>query len=447
MAEILNAAEVPYEPGTWEGLANKLDQGAPAPGAAETPQFDEMMRSTLGNLEASYKPEHWNMLSQRLDHEGTIRRIRLHKVAEAAIILLVVANFQTFLDGGSRLFKMPVPQEQAAPEVPMAHKSRKHNNHPDAAPTIGGAILTPAEMAQAASENALFASNYNTLTDNNNNSLPSNGTVPSTLPPTIGNAILDPNGQQVPAGLRPLTLLAALGLDMVNYPYNVPMAGISNGSSAKTRQSKGHVYLMASAGLYQQQLKDVTGYSTRFNTTEAGLRAGVRKGKWGVEAGLAYSPQGYTTDTHVFDFYKQDGITYGVTYDQVHADVVNVPVKVTRQIARAGRTRLHLTGGATAHVAASKSASFKTIQYPTTPSQLADHPTTPSTKGALEGGQLNTNSYVSVDAGLRIEHKISPRTSAFIEPQYHRYALGKGYGNEKSKIQAIGVQAGVMAAL
>jgi hypothetical protein len=448
IAEILNATEVPYEPGSWEGLANKLDRAAPPSGTPEAPKFDEMMRSALGTLEPSYKPEHWNMLAQRLDQEGIVRRVRLHKVAEAAIILLVVVNFQTFLDGGSHFFRMPVPQEQSAPEVPMAHKSHKHQNLPGTTSTIGSAILAPPEMISTTTEQSLSASNY-TSTSGSNGSTVLNNTGLPTVPPTIGAAILDPNGQPVPAGLRPLTLLAALGLDAIGYHQNIPMAGISTGTLTKKQRHKSRVYLMASAAMYQQRLKDINGYSTRFNTTEASLRAGVRKGKWGMEAGLAYAPQGYNTDTQVFDFYKQDGITYGLTYDQIHADMVNVPLKVTRQVARAGRTLLHLTAGATAHIAANKSASFKSIQYANLPSgqQLAGKPTIPASKGVLEGGHLNVNSYVTVDAGLRIEHKISPHTSAFIEPQYHRYVAGNGISNEKSRIQAMGVQAGVMAAL
>lgn len=451
IGEILNNAEAPFEPGSWDAMSKKLDQmAAPAPDpAGEAPRFDNMMRSALSGIEPSYQPAHWNMLSQRLDNQGAVRRVRLHKVAEAAIILLVVANFQAFLDGGLRLFHMPVRQEVPVQEVPMANKSHKRSNPHGAAPTIGSAVSMEAAATTNSAQEVFMAANNGRQFPANNGF--DNAAVPAVLPPTIASAILDPNGQPVPAGLRPLTLLAALGLDLIDYQQNIEMAGVHTTPVTKPGKHRSSgVYLMASVNAYRHRLKDANEYGTRFNTVGAGLSVGVKKGKWSAEAGMAYSPQAFSTDTHVFEFFKKNNTTYGVSYDQIQADVVDVPVKVLREVARFGRTRLHVTAGATAHLAVQKDATYKNIQYasaPPSPKPLADEPALPTNKGVLEGGNVGGNSYVSLDAGVRIEHKISARASAFVEPQYRRFASGKGYSNEKSKTQSIGFQAGVIAAL
>lgn len=451
IGEILNNAEAPYEPGSWDAMSKKLDQmAAPAPDpAGEAPRFDNMMRTALSGIEPAYQPSHWNMLSQRLDNQVAVRRVRLHKVAEAAIILIVVANFQAFLDGGMRLFHMPIKEKAPAQEVPMANKSHKRSNSKGAAPTIGTAVSMDVTTATGnnGSETLMAANNGQFSADNSIGST----VIAAAVPPTVGSAILDPNGRPVPAGLRPLTLLAALGLDLIDYQQNVEMAGVHTTPVTKPGKHRSNgVYLMASVNAYRHRLKDANDYVTQFNTVGAGLSAGIRKGKWSAEAGLAYSPQAFSTDTHVFEFFKKNNTTYGVSYDQIQADVVDVPVKVLREVARFGRTRLHVTAGATAHLAVQKNATYKNIQYasaPPSPKPLTDEPVLPSNKGVLEGGNVGGNSYVSVDAGVRIEHKISARASAFVEPQYRRFASGKGYSNEKSKTQSIGFQAGVIAAL
>jgi hypothetical protein len=64
----------------------------------------------------------------------------------------------------------------------------------------------------------------------------------------------------------------------------------------------------------------------------------------------------------------------------------------------------------------------------------------------MEGGGLAHNAYATADLGLRLEHNLGKRFTAFIEPVY-RQNLGGGFGPRSAQISTFSVQAGVMASL
>ena len=131
ISEILKGIDMPYEPSTWDALSTKLDQQVTPPGitsvANSSPDFqafDQRMRSALDGIEMPYQPASWDKMAQRLDRSGMVNLIRRHKVAEAAIILLIAVNFQTIFENSSRWFHMP-QQEETPVEEPMARNSSR----------------------------------------------------------------------------------------------------------------------------------------------------------------------------------------------------------------------------------------------------------------------------------------------------------------------------------
>ena len=421
---------------------------APAP-VADHAAFDDKMRTTLENTAAPYQSMHWDMLAQKMDNSTLIRRVRTHKVVEAVIMLLLLLNFQAVMNTSTRLFNFPpaevAPQEQERPraDAKPAGKNRKSGEMA----TIGAAIELPAP-AFATSSNAL-QSMYALMGDNPAVAIPATLLVPATL----GAAVMIPGREEIPGGLRPLTLLAALGLEALDYPQQPrPMAGLIQADISRTAaEAKSRkTYLMAFAGWNNNRLKEATGYNTRFNNTAVGAKVGARRGKWGIETGVAYSKQRYTNETHVASLFKENGITYGISPDQTNAEMVSVPVKVTARIARWGRTSVHLTGGGSANIAATKNTGYKKVEFPALPSSLPlpnTPPETPAANGWFENGSFATNSYATLDAGVRLEQKISGRFAAFIEPQISRQVAGKGYGATSSHTNTIGFQAGLISML
>jgi hypothetical protein len=136
----------------------------------------------------------------------------------------------------------------------------------------------------------------------------------------------------------------------------------------------------------------------------------------------------------------------------VEADIVAVPVKITRRIAQFGQTTAHATAGVTTNFAVNKNYEYGSVFYPgQAPSGNLAPSQQPKLKqngqGVLENGSLKGNVYASADIGVRIEQPIGRRIAAFVEPGY-RMALGnKGIGPNPAKINTLSVQAGVLATL
>lgn len=442
MADLLNGLEAPYEPASWDALRQKMEDTAPAPDSGVN-HFDTRMKSVLEDMNAPFQSNHWDMLAARLDRIAVVKRIRFHKVAEAAIVILIVANFQAFLEGGARLFHMPAPvQEAPAAERPMANNHRK--NRASQSNTV--------EVLPTLATSALFETNLESIHTNSTEAGSAAITDLSTSAPaasTIGQAMIGPDGQPIPTGIRPLTLMAALGLDLVKSTEPQPMAAVLPIKVTDHKRKSTQTWLMAYGGGYQHRLKDDNSYSTRFSTPLAGVSAAIRRGAWGVEAGLAYTHQQYTTATDVFALHQSGDNVFGTSYDQVQAGIVSVPVKVTRRLARFGKNSIHATAGATANVATEKNYKYKQIEYPSLPQgqTVPNQPTLPAANGVFEKGSVADNFYATIDAGVRFERKIAARLTAYVEPQYRQFAGGKSYGPQKSRMNSIGVQAGVMAAL
>lgn len=458
ISEILKGIDMPYEPSTWDALSAKLDQQVTPtdipPAAGSSPDFqafDQRMRSALDGIEMPYQPANWDKMAQRLDRSGMVNLIRRHKVAEAAIILLIAMNFQTIFDNSSRWFHMP-PQEETPVEEPMAgNATRKHQHGKGTISQAIVGVLPTSPMAQA-----VVSTHLHSTPTTSNIAAVFAATIPNLeaqgTPKSINTALIGADGERIPQGLRPLTLLAALNLDQIDRQYQVsPMAGIympKEKSSSTTNNKRSAKYIMAHVGAARQQYKGSNDYQTNFNTATVGVQVGKRKGKWGVETGLAYTPQVYDSETKIVGFHKDFGRVLGTSYDQIQATIVSVPVKVTRRIARFGKNSVHAVAGTVANIAVEKNYTYKEIEYPTGPSALpTDKPSLPTSNGLFEGGKSGNNIYVSAEAGVRFERRLNNRMSAYVEPQYRRFVAGKGIGPVKGKTNAVGVQAGVVALL
>jgi hypothetical protein len=451
IAEHLKEVEMPYEPASWDALQAKLDQLPPAtPPDAGPNAFDQRMRAMLEEVDMPYQPMHWDKMAQQLDHSAVVRRVRAWKMAEIAAVFLLAINLQVILDNGTRWFHMPRPQEttpEAAPD--MASSSRQKGNRTIASGLYVPALLPTASLAQ----NASALTTHTTLYNAHNASQAVHAATITTpaetvnLPGSINQALVDANGQPLPKGLRPLTLLAALGLDHIEQlqPKSPAMAALLT-PQPKKAVKKSSAYLMAYGGADQQSYTGKSGYSTKYNTVNGGIRAGKRNGKWGMEAGIEFAPVAFAPEDDVIGFYKQNGRVLATKYDRVRANMVSVPARLTRQIVRVGRTSVHAVAGLTAHFAANKSYEFRDEELVSSPSSLSnDQPTLPQSKGIFENGTLYGNSYLTTDASVRVEHRLNRRMAAYVEPQYRRHANGRGVGPNASKNNAIGVQAGVIA--
>ena len=144
---------------------------------------------------------------------------------------------------------------------------------------------------------------------------------------------------------------------------------------------------------------------------------------------------------------------YGSYASEVSADMVSIPVKITRRVARISKVSFQAVAGFTANIALEKAYHYRTVFFPglSPSSQPPGADQQPQLrqkgKGLLESGQLNGNVYASADAGVRVEVPISDNLTLYAEPTYRQAITRKGVGPKKASINSVCLQIGVLAGL
>lgn len=460
----LENLEPPFDPTTWDALQQKLDAANAAPAAEEAPApppsrgtvTEQQIADFLRDFEVGYQPADWNLLSQQMDHRAEVRRIRLHKAAEAVLMLLLLANLQSVLTGSAKLFRMPVPAAPQPVEKPANRPiaSNRHGHGLASAVVVEPSVATPGQLAAEHTivpETTLVANVPVTL-----DVILANGQPAESVPQGIANQLIGPDGQPLPAGLRPLTLLAMLGLDQfaTQQPAATTLAAAVRVPTTKANPSVGErLYAQIFAGWERNhtQFADASASSTNPGNS-AGVLVGARRGKWGVEGGVAYARRSYNTEKEIITFRKTGpNSAVGTSLDGVRADFVAVPVRATRQLAHLGRTKVVAAAGATANFAMGKKYRFREYNMPLPPNQVPGigqpDATLPVAESLLNGGNLADNFYATADLALRVEQPVTRRLTAFVEPVYSRAVTPGGFGPKSARTHSVAVQAGVMAAL
>jgi len=445
MKSVLENLEPEFDPATWEMLERRMDSAAFEEQPAAVDEVDKAVYHTLHRLEAPYQQAHWNTLATRMLVIATrVRRLRIAKTAEAAIFLLLLWNTESYW-GTSTVPAIPAPRFN--PAVPVAQAGTPHGSRLKSTRTkdgLAGVSLQP--LVADALNNRLNLPGTASLLSENYLSAPSAGDMLLQL-----NALAEQAHANVYAAAAPLPPhLFALSMPASEKPF-----GLQQMITPAKTTAKSPFYLSTSLLADMDQISTADGNYPGSGYGVA-LAGGFRPGKWGVEAGIGYTGKNYTPKQKV-DIYSGNPVDgyYGSTLSNVGADLFTIPVKVTRRLAQAGRTSAHLVAGTTLNMALNKTYDYGTVYYPVgtvPPNLLPDPNQAPNLKnpgkGLLEKGTLADNLYASVDAGIRIEHRLGKgRHTAFVEPAYRRTVAGKGYGPRQEPVNSFSIQAGVLTYL
>ncbi len=436
----LDNIEVPFDPSTWAALEQKLEL-LPAPDAV-----DKALRPSLERLETSYDAGSWPRLASRMDGLSRVRRLRMTKLAEAAIFLLLLLNLQGFF-GAVKSVTNPAPSKQAVPgPIAKAQISKPKN-------LILKTIATPSSeetkdnQGLAAQVLAFVQEVASVFSLNSQNG--DNNTAANAPQPIASNAsLLDPKSFYGQSGLMKFPLGSTLPPQVVE-PILYAGSTISIPGIEIPKVVKPSRFYAATFASFDKNYVREGDFSDKKNGYGGGFAVGYRKGKWGIETGLAYSQKSYQPkEANVA--YQNDPVRGFSLYniDQVDADVFSVPVKVTRRVAKVGKASAHVLVGMAVHFATNKNYDFKTLHYPQPPSPNNPIPiaSLPNGKGVLENGGLAHNAYATADLGIRVEQPLGRHYVAFVEPSYRR-SLGGGFGPNTARINTFSLQAGVMASL
>ncbi len=432
--EGLDALKAPYDAQSWDALAQKLDARQPA----APPDVDAAARR-LQNLEAAFDPADWAALERRLVRERRRRGVLWIKIAEAALLFLLLA----YLSG----FPGDQPARSARPISPLPE--------PVAAVPAQSAQSAPALTKKTRADRGrhirLASAGFSTAAT----ALAGSSEAPQA--PDQMYKRLEAAREQAPvADLR------AVNEKPIAIPCLPVEASALSGSVAPTLPArpffpspaqpavvrKGfYVGGLATAEWNRSVAGDHRHTSAGFS---AGFVAGYRRKKWGLETGLQYARRQYEPARSVTLF---DGnvpnVYYGANLRTVSADLLSIPVRTTRLAWRSGKWEIHAVAGGAAHLALQKSYEYETLiftgQPPSglpviDPDQQAQ--LRPEAQGLLQGGRLRDNAYGTLDLGLRIEYPLSSETIVFVEPAL-RHAFGRGIGPKPGKLHTTGFNLGI----
>lgn len=440
----LENLDVPYDSGTWAALESRLD-ALPGPEA-----MDKTIRPSLEQIDVPYDPGSWSLLAGKMDRIVRVRKLWLTKLAEAAIFLLLLLNLKGFFGVVESVTKpAPVIKENYGP---IAKETRKQARKQSLAADVSTQDANLFQDQSIAEQLASFVQSVaNSFTQSIDNELETQ-VAPAMQPMAANLTLLDPSLFYTQAGKVHFE-------DKFNLP-GLPAQPVLFAGSTIAIQGIGLPKVALQSRFYgatfvslDQNHAQENGFSDKQYGYGGGLAVGYRNGKWGLETGLVYSSKNYQP--------KRDNVEYqndpfnGISYryvNEVDADVISVPVKATRCIAKLGSTTAHAVAGVTTHFAASKRYEYETVHFPPPIPQPNPNPVPPNMaafpegNGVLENGGLTQNVYASADLGLRLEQPIGKRYIAFVEPLY-RQSLTGSLGPNSARINTFSIQAGVMASL
>ena len=426
----LNKLEEPYDPGSWDLLQQKMDASIGEEVPEPVADVDKAVYHTLSRMEAGYQPGDWAKMSAVLDGNRKRRKVFWLKLTEAAAVLLLLFGIDSYSE-----YRSGQPIRRLNPNVPIAAAgmpgdkgSVNHTFSNASANAYGDARAHSYSAAQALPGRpvALISQNQQDIASR----FPYSSRIVNAAPSTS----FDPVPTRVPE------------LSRNKVQPKAPIVTIA------PRKSNWYVLNYAAA---EQNKVRIAGQVRNSRGYGAGVLLGFRQKRWGVEAGAGYAHRSYEPklEIEIYDGNINSGY-YGIGTTKVEADLVSIPVRITREIAQRHKTSILAVAGVSAHLALQKTFKTKTFFFPgSAPSGIpgaADQQTVAdryNAKGILEGGQLKRNVYASADIGVRVEHRIGKRYNAFIEPSYRRQISSNGIGTSNTGINTIGVSAGVIAFL
>lgn len=464
LKSVLEDIEVPYEPTSWSALSEKLD-------ARTLPDIlpsnmgawvDDAVAHRLEHLEVPFQTAHWDKMAARLDQDQrTRRRIWFTKCAEAAVLLLLLVNLSTWVSNPASETpdRRRIAGQQPQP-VPKKAKGNKRAAQASVQPEAGSPLASILDVFSIAPKTSDPSEQVGQAIDLLNPMIGQpTGTVLQTLEMLANSeaaqqlakeAAAQPIAQQAP------TLPALDFWYLSQRPSSVPNTAAVNALNPRKSVKQQHLYATAQVGLNFDRVQSKGDIHTAQQSAGA-IAVGYRKSKWGVEAGIQYQRKQFQPkrSVEIFAGNAAQGY-YGSYLAEVDADVISVPVRATRRIAKVGKVTAHAIAGLSAHVAVQKGYRNKTLFFPGS-NPAGPDPQSPNTvpqfqqvgKGLLEsGGVWKSNQYATADAGLRLEAPVGQRTAVFVESAY-RHALpgSEGLSNIHSSINTVSLSAGIVAGL
>lgn len=447
LKEVLENLEPPYDPTTWAQLQRRLDAqtGEVPPAAADDATWDAGIRERLERLSAPYEAAGWQALLAKMRLQTRRQRYVYGAKAVEMLLLMLLVWLWDFEQG----------HPPAQPHVPPSSQAVAQN-----AEDVRAARRAPAEPSSASSPAfSTSASASETEATRTTATHPAHGNEPGPQNadeyPDVSFLAADAGAWAEQPSLRPVFL------SPLSVPISVPLSSAASPSTGialapsencPAPASERRFYLLAAVAVQRNHivLPDArrAAYGHGFS-----LRAEYRKRAWAWGTGLEYASLAFAPQyrERIFQGTPQSGY-YAASMAQVRADMLLLPLAVSRRIWSADRWQVWVAGGLTAHLALDKAYDYDYRYYP--PGQLPLTQADPNAQphllergqGLLERGGLASNAYASADVGIRWEYGApGGRYGWYVQPLYRR-GLTPGIGPNAERLHAWALQIGLRVA-
>ncbi len=437
--EVLQNLEAPYAPESWELLQRRMEAATGGVLSHEEAQ----LRHQLEQLSEPYPPEGWQLLYAKMRQRAQ-RRAAVYAAKAVEIALLILLLLWHF-DGKESAYPKtagPVANYSARPKGDMGQLSeitlRKENAEPSASPT----------MQPSAREGGAIPDHYSSQSSLRPGAQASISALDEPQEIDISHKIAPAHWAQ----MEPLPCSAPSLLHRGQTATDLPKA--VSPAPTTTGRTQQHFYLLAGAAFHTGRVHFAEGKTQASAGYGAALRMERRKRHWAVGFGLEYTVLAFAPvyQEQLLQGNPHTGY-YGIRMPQVSADVLALPLTVSRRFLNTPRWQGWATGGLSTHLALSKSYDYDyTYHAPGTlpPTQIdpnAQPPLRERGLGLLEGGGGASNIWLSADAGIRFEYQWTQgRYAGFLQPSY-RHGLSPSIGPGRPHLHVWSLQAGVRIGL
>ncbi len=479
--EKLGKLQAPFDPDSWQLLEQRLEEdgvGAAERGAplADSRGLDEILFEKLHRYEAPYRAGHWHKMEALLEETFTWpRSVLRYKLAELALMALLVLAFWQNTPGGAPFGKGPQAWGPGAGEEPVAPAPASK------------AETAPAPSAAQASAAAAGASRFDQQTMGGGPASPQAAETAANaaplknislsaaglqgrlrwrqLPELPGKkfflpAIPPAPGSNPPAGIyRPapmdMEFLEAPAPGLLAYE---PARVLEEASIRRHRLSPVLRVGMFGSGDYNhvmvppsEEKRISQGFDRYAMGYGGGLSLGLELGRWELESGAIYAARLYPVGLVYVNGSLADGLE-GSELRNSELNILNVPLHLRYNVLHRGNWRAYALAGGALQVAFQ--SNFYTADAPEYSYRPITAPPDPAPgdegllelvrkngRGWFEGGAFGENAYLTGNLGVGLERYIDTRWSIFAQPtlQYSLHYFGQGLGPNNDRINSLSV--------
>ncbi|MEO1516051.1 MAG: hypothetical protein AAFV95_13595 [Bacteroidota bacterium] len=494
----LGNLEVEPGMGHWEEMERLIE-------ASEESPIDEIAYNHLHNLQAPYKPEHWNLMLQRLNQEAFLRQIVYrYKLAEVALFLLVLLTFVQYLpvsvapnladdqQAPAQYLMSPTDQsadlalqsDVATASVISSAATGESATDEVAAPIASSVVDAPKSAgsdstvppAKTAATEKADASNTSSFVSP---SLSSNAPVRSLVSSVPGitarsmRAVSNAAWPSIGLGNGPLEMSLLLPIEKLQsllLPGDGPFAELPDCENCQKGNQRGRlsIGMFAASDInyvmtpYNSKLR-VPSYDQFFAGYGGGISLTYQIRRWSVEIAGIYSAIFYQPERLLIEVNSgnlQSGY-YGRGFRSARMDVLKIPLNLRFRFSNLRKWNIYALAGGTLNTAVFKQYEIvkaghsndlrnfpKAVPVPGNGNgtgQLEDN----GYKGFFENGRLKDNIYFTANLGVGVERYFNQRWSIFVQPVYQHQFLstGDGFGPNNDRLNSFSTYIGVRRSL